>query len=62
MPGIAGAEVHHGVFRQPPPGAGRGYDEDDVDELLDRIEDALGAGPGWSASDPVMPNGRPTDE
>jgi DivIVA domain-containing protein len=55
-------DVHHAVFRKPPLGAGRGYDEDQVDELLDRIEHALRAGRGWPLSDSVMLNGRPIDE
>jgi DivIVA domain-containing protein len=33
-------EVHSVVFRKPPIGK-RGYDEETVDELLDRLEDTL---------------------
>ena len=55
-------DVHHVVFRKPPLGSGRGYDEDQVDDLLDRIEQALRAGPGWTSADGVMLNGRPIDE
>ena len=55
-------EVHGVVFRKPSLGAGRGYDEDQVDELLDRIEHTLRAGPGWPKSGPVMLNGRPIEE
>jgi DivIVA domain-containing protein len=58
---VTADEVHHVVFRKPPLGAGRGYDEDSVDELLDRIEHTLRAGPGWPTSDAVMLNGRRID-
>ena len=61
-PTMTADDVHSAVFRKPPFGAGRGYDEDQVDELLDAIEHALRAGPGWPTSDTVMLNGRPIDE
>jgi DivIVA domain-containing protein len=40
-PQLTADEVHAVVFGKPPLGRGRGYDEDQVDELLDRIEHAL---------------------
>lgn len=42
-PQLTADEVHDVVFRKPPMGRGRGYDEDQVDDLLDRIERALRA-------------------
>ena len=60
-PATTADDVHDVVFRKPPLGS-RGYDEDQVDELLDAIEQALRAGPGWPTSDTVMLNGRPIDE
>jgi DivIVA domain-containing protein len=59
---VTADEVHHVVFRKPSFGAGRGYAEDAVDELLDRIEHTLRAGRAWPTSDAVMLNGRPIDE
>ncbi|MGY1844071.1 DivIVA domain-containing protein [Modestobacter sp. SYSU DS0875] len=38
---MSAAHVHDVVFREPPFGGGRGYDEGQVDDLLDRIEAAL---------------------
>ena len=40
-PHLTADEVHDVVFRKPPFGRGRGYDEDQVDALLDRIEHTL---------------------
>ncbi|RBY94883.1 cell division protein DivIVA [Blastococcus sp. TBT05-19] len=40
-PGMTAEDVHSVVFGKPPLGKGRGYDEDQVDELLDRIEGTL---------------------
>ena len=40
-PALTADEVHQVVFRKPPLGRGRGYDEDQVDELLDAVERAL---------------------
>ena len=37
---VTPAEVHDVAFRKPPIGR-RGYDEDDVDEFLDRVETEL---------------------
>ena len=48
-------DVHSAVFRKPKLGAGRGYDEDQVDDLLDLIESSLRV----DGSGPVMLNGRP---
>ena len=45
-PSLTPDEVHDVVFRKPPLGRDRGYEEDQVDELLDRIEAALRAGTG----------------
>jgi DivIVA domain-containing protein len=59
---VTADEVHRVVFRKPPFGAGRGYDEDSVDQLLDSIEHTLRAGPGQPKPDTVMLNGRPIDE
>jgi DivIVA domain-containing protein len=59
---VTADEVHTVVFRKPPFGAGRGYDEDSVDELLDSIEHTLRAGPGGPRPGTVMLNGRPIDE
>ena len=55
-PTMTADDVHSAVFRKPKLGAGRGYDEDQVDDLLDLIESSLRGGGG---SDPVMLNGRP---
>ena len=40
-PGLTAQDVHSVVFAKPSFRAGRGYDEDQVDELLDAIEAAL---------------------
>lgn len=53
-------DVHHAVFRKPKLGAGRGYDEDQVDDLLDLIENSLRGGGEGSGS--VMLDGRPLDD
>jgi DivIVA domain-containing protein len=45
-PRLAADEVHDVVFRKPPFGRGRGYDEDQVDALLDRIEATLRSASG----------------
>lgn len=42
-PRLTPDEVHDVVFRKAPLGRGRGYDEDQVDELLDRIEQTFRA-------------------
>ncbi|NEK84606.1 DivIVA domain-containing protein [Blastococcus saxobsidens] len=42
-PQLTADEVRSIVFRKPGLGRGRGYDEDQVDELLDRIEHTLRA-------------------
>ena len=60
-PAMTADDVHSVMFRKPSLGAGRGYDEDQVDELLDRIEQGLRAGPGWPTSGTTMLNGRPID-
>ncbi|MGY1752552.1 DivIVA domain-containing protein [Blastococcus sp. SYSU D01042] len=45
-PQVTPDEVRTVVFRKPRFGRGRGYDEDQVDELLDRLEHTLrAAGP-----------------
>ncbi|MDP9389819.1 MAG: DivIVA domain-containing protein [Actinomycetota bacterium] len=54
-------EVRHVVFRKPKLGAGRGYDEDQVDDLLDVIEGSLRACGGGSGSGSVMLNGLPLE-
>jgi DivIVA domain-containing protein len=43
VPQLTADEVHAVVFRKPRLGRGRGYDEDEVDALLDRIEQTLRA-------------------
>ena len=43
-PGLTPDEVHDVVFSKPGFGKGRGYDEDQVDVLLDAVEAALRAG------------------
>ena len=55
-PGVTADEVHTVVFRKPPIGK-RGYDEDAVDDLLDRVETALGGGPAAG----IELNGRPLE-
>ncbi len=40
-PQLTADEVRAAVFRKPPLGRGRGYDEDQVDDLLDRLEHTL---------------------
>lgn len=40
-PQLSAEEVRAAVFRKPGLGRGRGYDEDQVDELLDRLEHTL---------------------
>ena len=40
-PGVSADEVHSVVFAKPGLGRGRGYDEDQVDTLLDAVEAAL---------------------
>jgi DivIVA domain-containing protein len=57
-PGMTAEEVHDVVFRKPGLGKGRGYDEDQVDELLDHIESALRGG----SVDGIQLNGRPLPE
>ncbi|MGY1804531.1 DivIVA domain-containing protein [Blastococcus sp. SYSU D00922] len=43
-PELSADDVHDVVFRKPPLGGGRGYDEDQVDDLLDVVEQSLRAG------------------
>ena len=52
-------DVRSAVFRKPKLGAGRGYDEDQVDALLDLIEDSLRVGGAGSGS--IVLNGRPLE-
>jgi DivIVA domain-containing protein len=60
-PQMTADQVHDVVFRKPPFGRGRGYDERQVDDLLDAIEEALQDGPGWRASGTTELNGRPPE-
>ncbi|MQA32473.1 DivIVA domain-containing protein [Modestobacter roseus] len=57
-PGLSPEDVHDVVFRKPPFGRGRGYDEDQVDDLLDRVEAALRGG---RPAGGIELNGRPLD-
>ena len=56
MPAVTADQVHSVVFAKPGFGRGRGYDEDEVDRLLESVEGALrtrsGRGGGTG-----MPNG-----
>jgi DivIVA domain-containing protein len=45
-PGVTADDVHVVVFTKPGLGRGRGYDEDEVDTLLDAVESALRGDPG----------------
>ena len=56
-PGLSADEVHTVVFTKPGLGRGRGYDEDEVDALLDAVENTLRGGSG--ASGVTELNGRP---
>jgi DivIVA domain-containing protein len=57
-PDVTADEVHHVVFSKPGLGRGRGYDEDEVDALLDQVETVLRGG----AAVGVELNGRPLTE
>jgi DivIVA domain-containing protein len=57
IPGVTADDVHQVVFAKPGLGRGRGYDEDQVDTLLDAVEAALRGDPGASAVPEL--NGRP---
>ncbi|WP_051515441.1 DivIVA domain-containing protein [Candidatus Blastococcus massiliensis] len=45
-PGMTADDVHRAVFRKPGLGKGRGYDEDEVDALLEQVERTLRDAPG----------------
>ena len=51
VPSLTADEVREVVFRRPGFGKGRGYDEDQVDELLDAVESALRADPARTQLD-----------
>ena len=56
-PGLSTADVRDVVFRKPPLRGGRGYDQDEVDDLLDAVAAAL---PDASTpARPIEPDGRP---
>ena len=57
VPGVTADEVHAVVFTKPGFGRPRGYDEDEVDDLLDAVETTLRGGSGV----PEL-NGRPLTE
>jgi DivIVA domain-containing protein len=59
-PGVTADDVHGVVFTKPGFGRGRGYDEDDVDALLDAVESTLRGGSG-ARGVPEL-NGRPLTE
>jgi DivIVA domain-containing protein len=46
VPGLTADDVHSVVFTKPSVGRGRGYDEDEVDALLDAVEATLRGGSG----------------
>ena len=56
-PGVTADEVHSVVFTKPGLGRGKGYDEDQVDALLDAVEATLR---GTSAT-VIELNGRPME-
>ena len=56
-PGLSADEVHTVVFAKPGLGRGRGYDEEEVDTLLEAVETTLRGGSG--ASGVTELNGRP---
>jgi DivIVA domain-containing protein len=60
-PELTAAQVHQVVFRKPRFGGGRGYDEGQVDDLLDAIEHALRSGPARPATGAIELDGRPID-
>ena len=60
-PELTADDVHHAVFRKPRFGSGRGYDEGDVDDLLDRVEQALRGAAGQAEAGAIELNGRPLD-
>lgn len=57
VPSVTADEVHDVVFGKQGWGRGRGYDEDQVDELLDAVEQALRGAPSGG----IELNGRPID-
>jgi DivIVA domain-containing protein len=61
-PELTADQVRQVVFRKPPFGRGRGYDEDQVDDVLDAIEHALRSGPAWPGTGTIELNGRPVEQ
>ena len=60
VPGVTADEVQAVVFRKPGLGRGRGYDEDEVDALLDAVEATLRGDSGGRGLPEL--NGRPLTE
>jgi DivIVA domain-containing protein len=58
-PSLTADEVHDVVFAKAGWGRGRGYDEDQVDDLLDAVESALRGDPAPSRGAEL--NGRPLE-
>ncbi|HEV7211497.1 MAG TPA: DivIVA domain-containing protein [Blastococcus sp.] len=58
--GLTADEVQAVVFPKPGRGQGRGYDEDEVDTLLDAVEATLRGGSGVRGVPEL--NGRPLPE
>jgi DivIVA domain-containing protein len=58
FPSITADDVHDVVFSKPGLGRGRGYDEDEVDALLEQVETVLRGAPAAG----VELNGRPLGE
>ena len=57
-PGLTADDVHAVVFTKPGFGRGKGYDEDEVDALLDDVESTLRGGTGSGPGVPEL-NGVP---
>ncbi len=61
VPDVTPDDVRAAVFAKPGLGRGRGYDEDEVDALLDAVEATLRGGPRDGRGG-ILLNGRPLGE